>query len=124
MNRQNLLLLPPKPRRIAARLLQMAVVAIAVTMTLPLHAADDGETRAVKQRVAPVYPELAKRLRISGVVRVAATVSPDGAVTATKTVSGNHMLSAAAEDAVRRWKFVSAPEASTIEIDINFAGAQ
>lgn len=124
MNRQNLLLRQPKPRRIAARLLQLAVFALAITMTLPLHAADDSAARPVKQRVAPVYPELAKRLRISGVVRVSATVAPDGAVTATKTVSGNHMLSGAAEEAVHKWKFVAGPEESTVEVDINFALAQ
>ena len=93
-----------------------------MTVVLPLHAADSD--RAIKQRVAPVYPELARRMRIGGVVRIAATVAPDGSVSATKTVSGNHMLSGAAEDAVHKWKFVTAPGESTVEVDINFALAQ
>jgi outer membrane biosynthesis protein TonB len=34
--------------------------------------------RAIKTRVARVYPEIAKRFHVAGVVEVAATVSADG----------------------------------------------
>jgi TonB family protein len=108
-------------RRIAAGVLPLAVIAVALTTTMPAHAADE---RPVKQRVAPVYPELAKRMRVGGVVKVEATVEADGTVSATKTVSGNHMLTGAAEDAVHKWKFVPGAEKSTVEVDINFALAQ
>jgi len=94
--------------------MQLAVFAAAMAIAMPLHAADEHTDRAIKQRVAPTYPELAKRMRITGVVRVSAT----------KTVSGNHMLSGAAEDAVHKWKFVPASDESTVEVDINFALAQ
>jgi len=113
-----------KPRRIAAGLMQLAILATGMTIALPLHAADDHAERAIKQRVAPIYPELAKRMRVSGVVRIAATVAPDGTVSSTKTVSGNHMLSGAAEDAVHKWKFVAEPNESTVEVDVSFALAQ
>jgi TonB family protein len=108
--------------RIASGLVPLALIATAMTLALPLHAADSD--RAIKQRVSPTYPELAKRMHVSGVVRISATVAPDGSVSATKTVSGNHMLAGAAEDAVHKWKFVSAPEESTVEVDINFAPVQ
>jgi TonB family protein len=108
-------------RSLVAGFLQLAVLAMPLTIILPARAADDHAERAVKQRVAPTYPELAKRLRIAGVVRVSATVAPSGAVTATKIVSGNQMLSGAAEDAVHKWKFVAAPEESTVEVEVNFA---
>jgi TonB family protein len=92
---------------------------LALLVTLPVHAAD-GE-RPIKQRVTPTYPELARRMHVSGVVRIAATVTPEGNVSATKTVSGNRMLSEAAEDAVHKWKFAPAPSESTVEVTINFA---
>jgi TonB family protein len=111
-------------RRAAARLLQFALIALTFNSTISLHAADDHANRAVKQRVAPVYPELAKRMHVSGVVCVAVTVAPDGSVSATKVVSGNHMLSGAAEDAVHKWKFVPASEESTVEISIDFKAAE
>ncbi len=99
----------------------MAALALAFLCVLPSHASTD---RAIKQRVAPVYPELAKRMKVSGLVRVSATVAPDGTVSATKVVSGNHMLSGAAEDAVHKWRFVPADSESTVEVDVNFALAQ
>jgi TonB family protein len=99
----------------------LACLGLAVACILPLHATTD---RAIRQRVAPIYPELAKRMRVSGTVKVAATVAPDGTVSATKVVSGNHMLSGAAEDAVHKWKFTPADSESTVEVDVNFALAQ
>ena len=95
-------------------LLLLAALAC-LLFSLPGHAED----RRVERRVPPVYPEIAKRMRISGVVHVEASVAPDGSVTAAKATTGNKMLSPAAEDAVKRWKFVPG-DASTVGIDINF----
>jgi TonB family protein len=105
-----------KHSRTVAKLLSLPVIAMAVS--LPLHAADSA--RPIKSRVAPVYPEIAKRMHISGEVKVSATVEPDGSVSATKAVSGNKMLSGAAEEAVHKWKFVAGAEESTVEVSINF----
>ena len=97
----------------------LAVAILALVSVLPMHA----ESRAIKSRIQPTYPEMAKRMRITGTVRISATVAADGSVTAVKTVSGNAMLSHAAEDAVSRWKFAPGDAESTVEVDINFAGA-
>ena len=96
-----------------------AVLAItAAAAVVPAHAAD---SREVQSRVAPVYPELAKRMRITGVVKVEAVVDQDGKVKDAKAVSGNHVLGTSAEEAVRRWKFVPGSGESTVEVQINFA---
>jgi len=100
---------------------QAAALALVMTMAVQARAAEE---RAIKSRIAPVYPELAKRMRISGVVKVEATVDVDGKVTAVKTLSGNHALSPAAEDAVSKWKFVPASAASTVDVEVNFALTQ
>ena len=78
------------------------------------------EERKVQKRVPPVYPELAKRMRIGGVVRIVATVAPDGTVTEVKTISGNKLLSQAAEDAVKKWKYAAGNSESFVSIDISF----
>ena len=98
----------------------LGVVLLALATAIPSHA---GDARAIKQRIQPTYPDMAKRMRITGVVRISATVAADGSVTAVKTVSGNMMLAKAAEDAVSRWKFAPDDAESTVEVDINFAGA-
>lgn len=110
------------PRHSRKRVILFALMAASAAISTPLRAAD--ADRAVKQRVAPTYPELAKRMHVSGVVRISATVAPDDSVSATKTVSGNHMLSGAAEDAVHKWKFVAAQEESTVEVNVEFKPAE
>jgi TonB family protein len=109
---------PSRLRRGGIRLFQATALAILLAMTMPARAADE---RAVRSRVPPVYPEIAKRMKISGVVAVQATVEPDGRVSDVKTVSGSRALSTAAEEAVRKWKFVPADAASTVTVEINFA---
>jgi TonB family protein len=96
-------------------------LALALAFSVCVRAADE---RAVKTRVAPVYPEIAKRMRIGGVVKLEATVDAEGKVTDVKAVSGNQMLSAAAEDAVRKWKFVPGSGQSIVNVNLNFEPAQ
>ena len=107
--------------RVARAWLQAAVVASILMVAAIAHASTD---RAVRSRVSPMYPELAKRLKIDGVVRLEATVDADGKVTAVKTLSGSKALSQAAEDAVSKWKFVPGPSSSTEEADVKFALTQ
>jgi len=76
--------------------------------------------RAIVSRVNPTYPELARRMHVSGKVVLLVTIQPDGKVSATKVESGHALLAPAAQDAVSRWRFAPGPEASESEIDINF----
>ena len=110
---------PRNLRRAGSTLLQAAALALAVALAIPAIAAD--AARAVKSRIAPVYPEIARRLRIEGVVKVEATVDPDGEVSDVRTISGNHALAPSAEDAVRKWRFLPAPDQSTVIVEINFS---
>jgi len=83
---------------------------------------DDGEEplRKVKVRVPPEYPELARRLRIVGAVKIQVVVSPAGKVRSTKVVGGHPLLIQAALDAVRRWKFEPANEESSLVVEVKF----
>jgi TonB family protein len=117
MNRIHLCLTKNKAQRAAVRLLQAAAFTLVVAMAIPAQAAGD---REVRSRVAPVYPEIAKRMRISGAVKIEVTVDPDGKVTQAKAISGNQMLSPAAEEAVRHWKFEAGAGPSTVDVVVNF----
>jgi len=123
MRKKDLGIAPCGLRKMAASLFQAAALALLVTLALPVpaRAADD---RAVKSRVAPVYPEIARRLKVCGSIKIEAKVDPEGTVIETKALSGNHMLSVAAEEAVRKWRFVPAATQSTVEVTVNFAMAQ
>lgn len=99
--------------------LSFAVLCALFLLSLPARAED----RKVARRVPPVYPELARRMHITGSVRISANVAADGSVIEAKAINGNKMLSGAAEDAVRKWKFVPADAPSTVDIDVNFESA-
>jgi len=70
--------------RSALRVALLSTVALAASAA---HAADTNRT--IVSRVAPVYPELAKRMHVSGVVVLHVTVAPDGTVSQTTAASGH-----------------------------------
>ena len=77
--------------------------------------------RKVKNRVDPVYPELAKRNNIIGSARVELLVTPDGRVKDVKVLGGNPVLVQAVMAAVVKWKYEPAAEESTVIIKFDFA---
>jgi len=62
------------------------------------------EPRKIKN-VAPEYPVLAQRARVSGVVIIEAVIGPDGHVQETTVLRGVPMLDSAAIAAVRQWVY-------------------
>jgi len=57
------------------------------------------------QRVTPVYPEMAKRTRISGKVELMGVLGTDGRIHEIKVLSGHPFLVKAAVDAVMQWVY-------------------
>ena len=75
------------------------------------------EKHAIK-RVLPVYPPMAQRYRIEGVVVVEVSVGKDGKVTKAEFVRGQNIFRSVSLDAAKRWEFKST--ADTLEGTINF----
>ena len=84
------------------------------------RAQQDELTRKVKSKVSPVYPELARRMSISGVVKVQVVVAPNGSVKSTKVVGGHPLLVNAATDAIKKWRFEAASEETTGIVEFKF----
>ena len=59
----------------------------------------------VIERRVPTYPEMGIRIRLQGVVAVEVIISPEGRVESVRAVSGHPMLTQAALDAARAWRF-------------------
>ncbi|HWG21867.1 MAG TPA: energy transducer TonB [Terracidiphilus sp.] len=104
--------------RVRAGCGKAVVLAALLGLALPCFAAD---MRAVKLRVPPVYPELARRMKITGEVKLLATVDAQGNVTDVKATTGNRALAVAAEESVRKWKFVPGSGVSQVEVTVTFA---
>jgi TonB family protein len=80
--------------------------------------------RTIKSKVAPVYPDLARRMNIAGVVKVQITVAANGSVKNAKLVGGHPVLANAALDAVKRWRFEAGPQESTGVVQFRFDPGQ
>lgn len=76
--------------------------------------------RKIKTQVAPTYPELARRMNISGTVRLQVRVDKSGTVKETKLVGGHPVLANAAMDAIRRWKYEPGPEETVGMVEFRF----
>jgi TonB family protein len=80
--------------------------------------------RKISSRVAPVYPELAKKMHIRGTVRVEVIVRPNGSVKSSRVLGGNPVLVESAQDAVSKWKFEPTQSETTEIVQLAFAGGQ
>jgi periplasmic protein TonB len=59
----------------------------------------------VTRPVTPNYPLLARQMKVQGSVILQALIGKDGIIQNLRVVSGPHILSSAAQDAVRQWHF-------------------
>lgn len=82
------------------------------------HAESTG--RRVTSKVAPSYPELARRMNLRGVVRMEVVVAPSGQVVDVKTLGGHPVLIPAAQEALRKWRFEPGPSQTTTVIEVDF----
>jgi TonB family protein len=109
------------------RWVRLLLVSAATAMLLSASASaqtgttDEGK-RKVKTRVTPVYPELAKRMNVSGKVKIEVIIAPDGHVKSTRAIGGHPLLVQSCQDAVKEWKFVAAPEETTQVVEFDFTG--
>jgi TonB family protein len=106
-------------RRAGNLIVVMALFAGAFTWTQLAQAQERAE-RKVINRIAPVYPELAKRMHVSGVVKLEVVIRANGTVKSTKVVGGNPVLIGSATDAVGKWKFEAAPDETTEVVQLSF----
>ena len=105
------------------RVVIVLAAALAVTATLAAaqsNSAAPASDRKVASKVAPVYPDLAKKMHIHGIVKVEAVVRPNGVVKTTRVLGGNPVLVDAALDAVGKWKFEAAQAETTEVVQVTF----
>jgi TonB family protein len=76
--------------------------------------------RKIVKKIMPRYPEVARRMNLSGTVKVVAIVAPDGKVRSVEPVGGSPVLIQAAKDAITGWKFAPASAESKESIELHF----
>ena len=109
-------------QRIAAAVLAVVTIVGAVCLS---HAGaqtsqSDEINRRAKNKVPPLYPELARKMNISGTVKIEVTVATNGTVKEARVVGGHPVLANSALDAAKKWRFEPAPAESTGVIEFKF----
>ena len=59
----------------------------------------------IDSSLQPVYPPEAKKAKVSGTVKLDATIGSDGIVKELKVISGPELLQQAALDTVKNWRY-------------------
>ena len=80
--------------------------------------------RAVKTKVPPAYPELAKKMNVNGVVKVELTVLPNGSVKSAKAIGGHPLLIDAAVSAAKQFKYEASTEETKELVEFKFTSGQ
>jgi TonB family protein len=112
-------------RKMAICLLGVGMSICAISPArIAAQAAQEEITRKVKTKTQPVYPELAKRMNISGTVKLQVVVAPNGTVKSAKIVGGHPLLANSSVDAVKKWRFEAGPEETTGLVELKFSPAE
>jgi len=72
-------------------------------------------------KVAPAYPDLARRLQLSGAVKLVVVVAPNGSVKSASPAGGSPVFIMAAEEAVKEWKYAPAREETRQTVEFHFS---
>ena len=111
-------------RHVIALMFVWAAALLLVVLLVPSAFAQGELTRKVRNRVAPSYPELARRMNIRGTVKVLVVVSSEGNLKQSKVVGGNPILVNAAMDALKKWKFEPGQGEATGTVEFEFRPAE
>ncbi len=81
---------------------------------------DQSNGRKVVSRVEPEYPRIARDLHLGGTVKVEALVAPNGTVKTISVRGGPPILTNAAAQAVRKWKWTPASHETREPVELKF----
>jgi TonB family protein len=103
--------------------LRLTAFAAALSVTggiaLAQQANDEGK-RKIKSRMNPQCSELARRMNVTGKVKLEVVVAPDGHVKSTRALGGHPLLVQSSLDVVRDWKYEPGPEETTQVVEFDF----
>lgn len=111
---------------LAAKMLFCLLALVCVSNTSLAQSANEQpaqtqtSSRKAKSNPPPEYPELARKMNITGMARVLVTVANDGSVTTIKELGGNPVLVAALVKAVKKWKYEAADHENAFEVKYEF----
>lgn len=110
----------------SARWLSFAILSLALcqmtVFVLPsLAQKAEKSDRKVIVSSKPDYPAILRRAQVGGLVRLKATVLPNGTVSSVEILGGNPILAENAVAAVKKWKYVPSPIQTVEDVSLSFS---
>lgn len=97
----------------------MAIGALTFSQVAAQQTSEEGK-RKVKSKINPVLPEIARRMNLTGRVKIELTIAPDGHVKNVRALGGHPLLVQPCMEAVKEWKYETAPEESVQVVEFDF----
>lgn len=109
-----------KRTRLLLETLPLALAVLAVSVGSLAAQSTQVTRRPVRHMVTPAYPELARKLNLTGTARIEVTIGPDGVVKHTRVLGGHPVLAAEAERAAEKSTFEPAATETVEVIEFKF----
>jgi TonB family protein len=104
-------------------ILMRALRNLALASTVLLLATGPAAAQAARKLInnpPPIYPDLAKRMHLTGVVKATLTIGPDGQVKNAEFQGGHPVLIDAVQNALRQWRYAPAPTETQQQVEFKF----
>ncbi len=100
------------------RVLGGALLAMALSVGVGNLQAQEG--RKALFNPAPIYPEIARKIRLAGTVKVQIVIGADGRIKEKRFIGGHPVLVNAVEETLKNWKYVPASGETETQLEFNF----
>lgn len=97
-----------------------ACAMLVIGTSLPGLSAVAQEHRKAISHPTPVYPEIAKKMQLTGVVKVQVVISADGVIKETRVIGGHPIFVSIVQDTLKNWKYAPASGETTLVLEFNF----
>ena len=102
------------------KILAAAAGSLLVLSLAGAQTANDEGKRKRKTKTAVTYPDLARRMNISGKVKIEVVITSDGRVRSAKAIGGHPILVQCCLETVKDWKYEPAGEETTQIVEFEF----
>jgi TonB family protein len=96
------------------------MVCVAMLGLLATHSPAQEINRKIISNPTPAYPEMAKSMKLRGVVRVQVIIGTDGTIKETKAIGGHPMLVESVTETLKRWKYAAASTETVTVLEFDF----
>lgn len=100
------------------RMVGGALLAMALSLGTSNLQAQEG--RKPLSNPVPVYPEVARKMHLTGTVKVQVVIGADGRIKEKNFIGGHPVLVSAVEETLKNWKYAPASGETSTQLEFNF----